>query len=208
MSCDLYRHYNEKGELLYVGISLSAISRLAQHSVNAKWYDEICTVKIQKFKTREQAIAAEALAIKAESPIYNIARPIGSAPVDVNKMNKLKISDLEALLSYFEDSYKAVLFRFLGQSPIGGIACGESWQDIYSILDELGDVEQLELSEIDKSVGLCFDPKDDTVKSVSGIYPESDIANCWYKPNWQELIDSDDFIAKSYHVTFLKRFST
>lgn len=71
---DLYRHFNADGELLYAGISLSTFVRLAQHKSTATWYDDIATVEIEKFPTREEAMMAETLAIQNENPAYNIMK--------------------------------------------------------------------------------------------------------------------------------------
>jgi len=67
----LYRFYNKGGELLYVGISLNYVKRLKDHQ-GQKWIDEAVDLKMQKFKTRDEAIAAELLAIIKENPLHNI----------------------------------------------------------------------------------------------------------------------------------------
>lgn len=72
MAEHLYRHFDSKGKLLYVGISLSALNRLAQHSAVSSWYCKIKTVTIEHFDTRAAAISAEFAAIKNERPRYNI----------------------------------------------------------------------------------------------------------------------------------------
>jgi hypothetical protein len=74
MSCQLYRHFNNKDELLYVGISLSAIARLSQHH-DAEWFYQIARVEVQAFDDREAALRAEAFAINDEKPIFNKFRP-------------------------------------------------------------------------------------------------------------------------------------
>lgn len=71
----LYRHFNLEGELLYVGISLSALNRLAKHKSSSHWFNEITNVTIQKFSTKEEAVAAEIEAIAKENPRHNIKRP-------------------------------------------------------------------------------------------------------------------------------------
>ena len=68
----LYRHYDSEGKLLYVGISLSAITRLAQHKDHSHWYDRISKVAIEKFETRELALIAERNAVVSEHPECNI----------------------------------------------------------------------------------------------------------------------------------------
>lgn len=69
----LYRHFDANDRLLYVGISLSAVQRLAQHRNGAHWFKKIVSVTIEWFPSREAAIGAEAAAIQLEKPMHNIA---------------------------------------------------------------------------------------------------------------------------------------
>jgi len=78
----LYRHFSEEGDLLYIGISLSALTRLGQHADAAHWYDSISDVKIEHFDTREKAIIAEREAIKTEKPEHNIHHKITTAEIN------------------------------------------------------------------------------------------------------------------------------
>jgi hypothetical protein len=68
----LYRHYDDAGVLLYVGISLSTILRLSQHKTDSAWFGRISTIKIEHFATRRDAIAAEVRAVRDERPLHNI----------------------------------------------------------------------------------------------------------------------------------------
>ena len=68
----LYRHFDKDGRLLYVGISLSALSRLAQHREHRHWFDAIARVEIQSYPTRQAAREAERESIRKERPEYNI----------------------------------------------------------------------------------------------------------------------------------------
>ena len=65
--------------LLYVGISVSAAARLAQHA-GREWFDRIGLVKILSYPTREEALAAEATAIKTEGPLFNKTGVTRKAP--------------------------------------------------------------------------------------------------------------------------------
>lgn len=73
MTHSLYRHWDANRRLLYVGISLNAFNRLAQHRNTARWFDRIRSVTIQNFETKDEASAAEWYAIITEYPIYNLA---------------------------------------------------------------------------------------------------------------------------------------
>lgn len=72
---NLYRHFDSDGRLLYVGISLSAVSRLRQHATSSHWFKEIARVEIEKLPSREAALNAERHAIHNEKPIHNLMRP-------------------------------------------------------------------------------------------------------------------------------------
>lgn len=85
MSAQLYRHFDAADTLLYVGISLSAITRLRQHGEASSWFSEIASVHIENFLTREEALAAERTAIKAERPKFNIKHNKPEKPEKVRK---------------------------------------------------------------------------------------------------------------------------
>ncbi len=68
----LYRHFNATGDLLYVGISLSAVQRLGQHMEKAKWAEKIAKVTVEWHESRADAERAEREAIKREKPAHNV----------------------------------------------------------------------------------------------------------------------------------------
>ena len=67
----LYRHFNEHGILLYVGISSDHHLRFQSHLKAAEWKERITKVTIERFSTREEAHAAEIAAIENEEPLWN-----------------------------------------------------------------------------------------------------------------------------------------
>lgn len=67
----LYRHFDAAGRLLYVGISLHALHRLAQHR-GSPWYAQIARVDIEVHPSRTAALCAEARAIAQERPLFNV----------------------------------------------------------------------------------------------------------------------------------------
>jgi AraC-like DNA-binding protein len=67
----LYRHFDESGKLLYVGISLHAVSRLAAHKRTSPWVWSVARMEVQTYPTRLEAEIAEREAIKAERPLFN-----------------------------------------------------------------------------------------------------------------------------------------
>lgn len=77
----LYRHFDAAGALLYVGISLSAMQRLAAHKTTSHWFGKIARVDIEWHASRAASLRAEAAAIAGEAPLFNIARPrVHAAP--------------------------------------------------------------------------------------------------------------------------------
>lgn len=74
----LYRMYNAKGALLYVGITCTP-KRFGDHRRTQRWWRYVRRVDVEHFKTREEARAAEVEAIRVESPrhnIQNVPRPV------------------------------------------------------------------------------------------------------------------------------------
>lgn len=70
--CALYRHFASDGRLLYVGISVTLMSRIAGHRDNSAWFTDIVRIELQWFDTRSAALEAERLAIQTEKPIHNV----------------------------------------------------------------------------------------------------------------------------------------
>lgn len=68
----LYRHFDASGRLLYVGISLHAIARLAEHKQTAAWFWNIARVEVTAYATKRTAAKAERMAVQREKPLHNI----------------------------------------------------------------------------------------------------------------------------------------
>lgn len=68
----LYRHYNEAGELLYVGVSSRVMRRTREHEKNSAWFGDTFKISIERFPNRDHLLEAEKQAIKNERPKYNI----------------------------------------------------------------------------------------------------------------------------------------
>jgi len=69
---DLYRFYDADERLLYVGISLSAIGRAAQHRSEKNWWCDVARMHVEHLPTRSTAMHAEREAIRSERPIHNV----------------------------------------------------------------------------------------------------------------------------------------
>lgn len=71
MSNQLYRHFDRRGRLLYVGVSLCTVARLCAHRVTGLWFKHISQITIAHYPSRKKALAAERRAIKHENPKFN-----------------------------------------------------------------------------------------------------------------------------------------
>ena len=67
----LYRHYDRSDDLLYVGISTCAVTRLSAHARSSDWFSLISNVSIEWYDSRSDALDAECLAIFMERPRFN-----------------------------------------------------------------------------------------------------------------------------------------
>lgn len=68
----LYRFYDAEDRLLYVGITFDIRRRWRSHSKDKPWWRDSVRSTMEHFGSREEALAAEAAAIKAEQPIWNV----------------------------------------------------------------------------------------------------------------------------------------
>lgn len=70
--CDLYRFYDYRGELLYIGISSSALRRASEHAKHSQWFSRFSTMEREVCFNRDEAEKAERKAIREENPLFNI----------------------------------------------------------------------------------------------------------------------------------------
>lgn len=67
----LYRYYDYRRDLLYVGITNDAYQRFMQHSLNAPWFLDAWVFTVEVFAHLAEAQAAELAAIRTEQPRWN-----------------------------------------------------------------------------------------------------------------------------------------
>lgn len=81
--CAVYRMFNEVGDLLWVGQSMSVPARLANHrSEHQDWWPEVATVTVTHYTGRRAAAAAEYEALLNESPRHNVHKALFRPPFD------------------------------------------------------------------------------------------------------------------------------
>ncbi|MEP2955550.1 MAG: helix-turn-helix domain-containing protein [Sulfitobacter sp.] len=67
----LYRHYDEAGVCLYIGITDDLSTRDKDHAKGADWHKLVARSETQWFNSRVEARAAETRAILQERPAHN-----------------------------------------------------------------------------------------------------------------------------------------
>ncbi len=71
MTAVVYRAYDANGELLYIGSTGRWKARQRAHA-KQPWYGDVARWELEEHPTREAAYAAEAAAISAEHPAWNV----------------------------------------------------------------------------------------------------------------------------------------
>lgn len=67
----LYRFYDGRDQLLYIGISSNFQARFSQHAKNSEWHALTTRATITHYEDRDAVVEAEKAAIIAEKPIFN-----------------------------------------------------------------------------------------------------------------------------------------
>lgn len=111
---ELYRHFDNNNNLLYVGISLSSVHRLSQHKDHSHWFKEISKVTIQRFLTREEALKAEAQAVFSENPKCNInLKKTEKAIKQENNRHRLAIMESDKINKMSDYSRRQITGRIV-----------------------------------------------------------------------------------------------
>jgi predicted GIY-YIG superfamily endonuclease len=135
MNTQLYRHFNNEGALLYVGISLNALNRLGQHKDHSHWFATISRVEIENFSTREDALEAEALAIHDEKPLHNIMRPQRAKLVEELAQRDADIAK-QAFKSRRELTGRIVQFNAIYTHQEAGAILGVKTTSVHGLISE------------------------------------------------------------------------
>ncbi len=106
----LYRHFDKDGNLLYIGTSLSVMSRTSHHHKISPWFNKITSITIERFPGRYDAARAEKKAILEEYPIHNKMFNIGNSRLRLMKKSApAPVSELftprqREILKFLEES--------------------------------------------------------------------------------------------------------
>lgn len=71
----VYRFFDNRDELLYVGVTRDLGTRIAAHRRSSPWWAEAARAEVVFYDSMAAARAAEAAAIVAERPRYNVSQP-------------------------------------------------------------------------------------------------------------------------------------
>lgn len=68
----LYRFYDADENLLYIGVTQRGPARFKEHASSKRWWGQAAIATLEHFASGEDAYIAEAHAIHAERPRYNV----------------------------------------------------------------------------------------------------------------------------------------
>lgn len=93
----LYRLSGTGEERLYIGVAADPLERWRQHAKERSWWSDVVTMTLEWYETRCEAEAAEAAAIAAERPRYNLRgaayRGVGMEEVRTNLRELLRLTE-------------------------------------------------------------------------------------------------------------------
>ena len=95
----LYRQYDAKGKLLYVGVSQNLYNRIYQHENASKWFHEVASISVLWMDSKEEALAAEIKAITTENPAHNKEHACGRGNTKMSRAKKNRIDIVRAALA-------------------------------------------------------------------------------------------------------------
>lgn len=77
----LYRFFDDTDQLLYVGVTLDRDLRWANHTSGKIWWPKVARSTVTWYQRDFEARHAEAVAIRDEGPLHNVATPRPYEPV-------------------------------------------------------------------------------------------------------------------------------
>lgn len=80
----VYRLYDYRDELLYVGVTGNLPHRMAVHKNKSSWYGEVRRTETTTCPDKAAAYALEAHAIQTENPRHNILQNLGKKPYSLS----------------------------------------------------------------------------------------------------------------------------
>ncbi|MGY1439498.1 GIY-YIG nuclease family protein [Streptomyces reniochalinae] len=113
----LYRFYDGKGRLLYVGVSSQLERRWAQHEMSKPWWHLVERRTVEWHATGREALAAEEQAINSEAPLYQLTSDQYDCETEIDYATTRLRADLAA--GRFPTGYR---FVYKELAPVYGVA--------------------------------------------------------------------------------------
>jgi predicted GIY-YIG superfamily endonuclease len=126
----VYRIRGEGAELLYIGMTNNLVVRWNSHAAIQSWWDEVRSLTIEWYDTRQEAADVEKSAILAEQPKYNVTylrsarapgrRKTGAVLVDWENFelepedddeDLISLGDVASMIRNFDSATKAALLN-------------------------------------------------------------------------------------------------
>jgi predicted GIY-YIG superfamily endonuclease len=81
----LYRFYDATDRLLYIGLTENPHARFKNHRFTKQWWEDVVSIQLEKFQSRDAVVAAERKAIERELPVHNVHNNRGQR-INVNEL--------------------------------------------------------------------------------------------------------------------------
>lgn len=111
----VYRAFDADDRLIYIGATVYTDHRLTIHRTQSWWWALVARVAFEQHVDREAALAAEAAAIRAERPAFNLIDQPGGVQA-VRYVPRLTEADLQVCRDWrqaFPHRHLAATFRRL-----------------------------------------------------------------------------------------------
>ena len=158
----MYRCYDGRGRLLYIGISVVTLCRMIEHR-QQPWWVEVARVDVEHLgvASRREAEVVERAAILAEQPLFNLAgkRPVGPPQ---QRLGTSRPNGAGSVVRRNEDVYVLRVSHFGGRRSRNVrrvMVNGERWETE----QEFRNRAELELRQFFADLGL-------TIRERSGAY--------------------------------------
>lgn len=118
----VYALRNERGDIIYIGISHEVRQRVANHKSSQPWRDEIANWDVlNDYETRTEALKAESRAIRDLRPPYNLADNPDRRyliPRDTPARRTVAVSDPTAWIDTCRYGCKCIDWAQYGLEPV------------------------------------------------------------------------------------------
>jgi hypothetical protein len=131
VSTTLYRAYDERGVLLYVGIANTPLLRVEQHSSTARWACYAAKITFERHPSRPEAAEAEVTAIKVEKPAFNIAHSGGGGELELAYLEDRRAAGLHVEWPPPRSLYQN---QNRGRSPMGKAALAKAFRNVQPLV--------------------------------------------------------------------------